>query len=82
MTTAEQVDQAEQLFEAMRPMLAGYDPGVLCAVFTQALALWLAGHYKLGDDIMNRLLERHVDIVRRLLPIEISRLREMEEPNE
>lgn len=66
--------EARQIVERVRPLLAGRPPQVQGAVLADLLAMWLAGHIFRGnpgetDALREKLLESHLDLVRRLIPV-------------
>ena len=65
---------SQALANRIKPLLAGQDPGAQGAALGELLALWLAGHYQYGQDCIERLLEQHVELVRRLYPTVARRL--------
>jgi hypothetical protein len=71
--TSDDVDLTRQLYEAIRPLLAGHPPQVQGAVLADLLATWLAGHYADSDADTDRLREtifaKHSEIVWELVPV-------------
>lgn len=66
--------EVSQIVERVRPLLAGRPPQVQGAVLADLLAKWLAGHIFRGnpgetDALREKLLESHLDLVRRLIPV-------------
>jgi len=59
----------------IRPKLAGLPPDIQGGVLADLLSTWLAGHYQGGQELMDKLLELHVDMVRGLVPASIEELR-------
>jgi hypothetical protein len=72
MTKAE-VAVTEEIVNRMRPNLAGLPPHLQGAILADLLALWLAGHHVAGDEratgeLRWRLLESHLELVKKLIP--------------
>jgi hypothetical protein len=59
----------------IRPKLAGLSPEMQGGVLAELLSMWLAGHYQGGPELMDDLLEMHINMVRGLLPASIAELR-------
>ena len=61
------------LVEMIRPLLAGRSPEVVSATLADLLSMWLAGHFVGGDKenaaLREQLLADHVELVRRLIPV-------------
>ena len=64
-----------RLVNAVKPLLAGEPPGIQGAVLAELLSLWLAGHYRLGPEMMESLLNLHTEAVRRLLSVNVNALK-------
>jgi hypothetical protein len=59
----------------IKPLLAGYPPGVQGAVLAELLSIWLAANtINGGDELMETALTIHVEAVRKLVPININLL--------
>jgi hypothetical protein len=61
--------------------LTGNPPAIQGAALADALSLWLAGH-QLGDDERNqayraKLLEHHIELVKKLMPVSDEIVKEM-----
>lgn len=64
---------ADALFQRIRPLLGGYEPGMQGAVLAQLVALWLAGFVSddpaeeaaARDDFLNDM----VRTIRQLIPV-------------
>jgi hypothetical protein len=67
--------RALQLSERIRPILRGQGPEVQGAALAELLACWLAGHYRMGEEAMERLLASHVVWVREALPVWIEEVK-------
>ncbi len=65
----------QELAERIKPLLAGRSPEIQSAVLAELLSLWLAGHYLMGPATIERLLELHIDLVRKFLPENIRALK-------
>ncbi len=68
------VANADRIVNQARLILAGHPPGVQSAALADLLSMWLAGHIIQGapgetDALRERLLEGHIALVRRLLPV-------------
>lgn len=64
----------EPIVERIRPLLAGHPPMVQGAVLADLLAIWIAGHIVVGKptrtaEIREAFLERHLELVRELIPV-------------
>jgi hypothetical protein len=74
MDVDDSVKQAQQLVKACRPLFAGKPPPVQGAALADMLAIWLASHVVPGDEaatiaVRAELLERHLETVAALIPI-------------
>lgn len=67
---------AMRLAKQIYPLLAGRPPEVQGAVLADLLSMWLAGHYRGGEALLERLLEHHVAAVKMILPVQIKILQE------
>jgi hypothetical protein len=66
--------EVRHLVEQARLLLAGRQPAVQSAVLADLLAIYLAGHIIPGAPLdttalRKELLEAHLDLVRRLIPV-------------
>jgi hypothetical protein len=68
---------ALEISESIKPLLAERDPNIQGAVLADLLSLWLAGHYPNGAAFMDDLLERHIALVKELLPVSVRALKDM-----
>jgi hypothetical protein len=66
------------LVEAIRPILADKPPQIQGAVLADLLSMWLAGHGPGGGDaaaqMRELLLAEHVELVRKLVPLNEAHL--------
>lgn len=74
MSEAVLLHDVEDLFERIRPHLAGREPHLVGAVLAWAAATWLAGHQSDGGEATNDrlrtdLLRIHTEAIRKLIPI-------------
>jgi hypothetical protein len=65
-------DHIERLVERIKPLLAGLHPVVQGLTLAELTAIWLHGHFVLGDEtetekLRTRLLEQQIDCIRDLL---------------
>jgi hypothetical protein len=72
-------DKIEWLVQAIRPILAGNPPQIVGAALADLLAIWLASHVYPGDDVATtcareRLLDAHIELVRKLIPVNEAHL--------
>jgi hypothetical protein len=67
---------ALQIVERIKPILAGQPPTVQGAVLADLLSLWLAGHFLMGNAVIESVLETHIQAVRQLLPVSIVELQQ------
>lgn len=68
--------ESMRLAKQIYPLLAGRPPEVQGAVLADLLSMWLAGHYRGGEALLERLLEHHVAAVKMILPVQIKILEE------
>jgi hypothetical protein len=74
MSVRDEAIESEALARAIMPLLAGKDAGVQGAALADLLAMWLAGHFFLGDPerserIREQMLAAHLETVRKLIQI-------------
>lgn len=66
-------ESVDKLFQRTRRIFAGKPPDVTGAVLAELVALWIAGHVAdekaWTEELRERLLTVHVDIVRDLIPV-------------
>ena len=55
-----------EIVNAARPAFAGHNPGNQGAALGDLVAIWLAGY---PPDLREPLLELHIEMVRRLIPV-------------
>jgi hypothetical protein len=65
MTEAEERER-EAIVAAIKPLLAGHDPGIQGAALAELLALFVAGH---PPALRDEILGMHVNAARELVPI-------------
>lgn len=71
-------DEAERVMEirnSISPLLAGLAPEIQGAVLADLLATFLAGHYRLGPQKIEAILDHHISAVRKLVPPNIELLK-------
>ncbi len=72
-------EMARRLCADISPILAGHPPRVQGAVLADLLAMWLAGHMastrKATDAVRDAILAMHIDVVRKLIPINADQIR-------
>jgi len=66
--------EVEAIVNRMRPALAGHPSPIQGAALADLLAIWLAGHIVPGKPAetkaaRERLLKMHVEMVRKLIPV-------------
>jgi hypothetical protein len=64
--------EAQRIANRIKPLLAGSSPEVMGAALAELLSLWLAGHYQGGPELIERMLELHIEVVRKLVPVNIK----------
>jgi hemerythrin len=74
MSLVEEADEVVALVHAIELFLAGRASEVQGAALADLLAMWLAGHVVRGDPqaseaYREKVLELHLDAVRRLIPV-------------
>ena len=62
-------ERVDQISKEMQPFLYGLHPGEQGAILADLLAVWLAGHPAIFHE---RLIDAHINGVRRLLPLYIE----------
>jgi hypothetical protein len=67
---------ALRIVERIKPILAGQPPQVQGAVLAELLGLWLAGHYLMGDAVIEDVLATHIEAVRKLIRVSIAELKQ------
>jgi hemerythrin len=83
MSAHHEARRAQELVEAIKPILAGEAPHIQGAALADLLAMWLAGHVAVGDPeasqaMRETLLTAHIEAVRDLVPVEYKGLIEPE----
>lgn len=73
-STVEQAREVDKISQQIYNLIAGRAAVVQGAVCADLLARWLAGHIVPGDEqktkaVRERILKTHIEIVRRLIPI-------------
>jgi hypothetical protein len=79
MSDKDKVESITELAALIRPLLAGREPDVVGAALADLLAMLLAGHFaeeEIGsphrpatDGVREELLQLHIEMVRKLIPI-------------
>lgn len=71
--TKAQEEAVDRLFQRARRIFAGKPPDITGAVLAELVALWIASHVTdekaWTNEVRDRLLQVHVDIVRDLIPV-------------
>ncbi len=68
-------DEILELVESIKPLLAARHRVVQGAVLAELLSMWLAGHYLGGEELVEQILQQHIECVRRFLPAQIDILK-------
>jgi hypothetical protein len=71
--------ESQALVARIRPLLAGRSPEIQGAVLCDLLALWLAGHYRMGDEMIETQLQLWLGCVRKLVPVNVAILKKQTE---
>ena len=73
---AERMADVVRLVEQIRPILAGQGPWCQGAVLADLVAIWLAGHTlgdpKQDDELRANLLTVHIEMVKKLVPVNVG----------
>ena len=77
------VQRVHDLVSACRPLFAGQEPHIQSAALADLVACWLAGNVIQGDQAKTDayregLLQAHIELVRRLIPVNYKQLIEPE----
>jgi hypothetical protein len=75
MSATPETTEVLAIAERIKPHLAGRSPEIQGAVLAELLSVFIAGHYKGGSDLMDRVLNMHVEMVRQLVPSSIEALK-------
>jgi hypothetical protein len=72
-------EEVERIVASIHPLLVGQAPQVQGAALADLLATWVAGHIILGDApetdaLRRRLVEMHIEMVRKLVTLNAARL--------
>lgn len=76
MSRDDDATQALDLAKQICPILAGKPPEVQSAALADLLAIWVSGHFMGGPEVLDQVLRDHVELVRKLIPHNVQRLKE------
>jgi hypothetical protein len=69
------IARVEALVARIKPIMAHQQREIQGAVLAELLSIWLAGHYQGGPECIEAMLNLHVDMVRKLIPLNINLLK-------